>query len=409
LKRQQGQLVLRVEKINDLRGFESLQPVWNSLLARSGASTIFLTWEWLHTWWRVFGEDRVLYILVVLENDEIIGIAPLLQRRVRHFGVSYRRLEILASGEDERDEICSEYLDFIIHRGREEESLEAILNYLHAHSRDWDEIVLKKVRADASVKHLPRLSASTDTVCQTTGNGHATSLSLPENWETVEKSLGKSFRQNLRNLRRRADTGGASFQVVETSAAFDEAFKTLMRLHQERWTQLGQPGVFSSEKFTRFHRDVCRLLVPKGQARLFQLTFEDHPVASLYAFVHDGEIVYYQSGFNPMIFPSYSFGTVLLSHAIEHSIKSGLSVWDFLSGSDDYKSRWGCRQHELISLRLSRRGAKETWYCLGNGCLQLLRSTKGRLRKTSVSHADDADASQCRRIIIKSTLLEYRA
>ena len=382
---------MKVKKISDIAGLETLQNQWNELLARSGGDTIALTWEWLHTWWLVFGEGRELYVLVVYDDGTVVGIAPLLRRSVRHFGMSYRRLEFLASGEDERDEICSEYLDFIIEKGKEEAVLGAIQRYLTAHRQEWDEIVLTKMRADASAAKLPGLCNSAHIHCQAAGDGHTTYVPLPKDWETIEKSLGKSFRQNLRNLRSRCDKDGAQFEVIETEAGFDRAFDNLMRLHQERWTQRGEPGVFSSEKFTRFHRELCRLLLPKKQVRLFQLSFHGEAIASLYTFVYEGEISNYQNGLSPTSRASYSPGTVLLSHAIEHSINSRQRVWDFLGGSDDYKSRWNCQQRELVSLRLAWRTPRETWCRLMGLGVQSLRNIKRRLRRSSPSPADTAN------------------
>src|SRR5438034_8066858 len=135
--------MLSIEKITTRAGFDQLEPVWNPLLAASESSAVTLTWEWLTTWWDVFGDERELYLLVVRDGVEVIGIAPLLRRMVQHYGwLPYRRIEFLASGEAEADEICSDYLDFIFRRGREADALEAILNYLHRPQADWDEMLL---------------------------------------------------------------------------------------------------------------------------------------------------------------------------------------------------------------------------------------------------------------------------
>lgn len=368
--------VLRVERISERSAFEALHPLWNSLLARSKANCLFLTWEWLSTWWKVFEEDRRLCILAVYDEAELVGIAPLQERTVRHFGMSYRRIEFLATGENEQDEICSEYLDFILADGREEEVLEAILKYFDSTREAWDEIVLQKMRREANALTLTQLCHRLALQCQSYEDGHSSYLPLPENWETLLQGLGKSFRQNLRNLRNRCEKSGAVFQVVEKQEEFESAFQTLIALHQERWTQLGQPGVFSSEKFTRFHRDVCQLLLPLGHVRLFQLSLEGQPVASLYTFVYNGQILNYQNGLRPNAYASYSPGTVLLSHALQHSIECGLGTWDFLGGGADYKTRWSGREQDLIAVRLSRRGLKQSWYALAAGAVGMARRVK---------------------------------
>ena len=40
-----------IEEVNDVEGFRSLKETWNNLLRESSDNNIFLTWEWLFTWW----------------------------------------------------------------------------------------------------------------------------------------------------------------------------------------------------------------------------------------------------------------------------------------------------------------------------------------------------------------------
>ncbi len=60
------------------KDFFSIQYQWNQLLKESDNDNIFLTWEWVYTWWEVFGGESELFIITV-KNDkgDLIGIAPL--------------------------------------------------------------------------------------------------------------------------------------------------------------------------------------------------------------------------------------------------------------------------------------------------------------------------------------------
>src|SRR2546427_4482076 len=46
-------------------GFEKLREEWNELLQASASNCLFLTWEWLYTWWKHLSEDRRLFIITV--------------------------------------------------------------------------------------------------------------------------------------------------------------------------------------------------------------------------------------------------------------------------------------------------------------------------------------------------------
>jgi hypothetical protein len=60
----------------DESGFAALQDQWNTLLARSRANTLFLTWEWQTTWWRCLGEGD-LWLLAWYDQGRLLAIAPL--------------------------------------------------------------------------------------------------------------------------------------------------------------------------------------------------------------------------------------------------------------------------------------------------------------------------------------------
>ena len=68
---------IRVERIRDEAGFRALQHCWNQLLQESTANTMFLSWEWLYTWFKHLREDRELLILRLTHGEETIALIPL--------------------------------------------------------------------------------------------------------------------------------------------------------------------------------------------------------------------------------------------------------------------------------------------------------------------------------------------
>src|SRR5262249_34976111 len=86
------------------------------LLKSSASDCIFLTHEWLSLWWKHLSEGRRLSIILVRENNGLIGILPLAERPAQYSRMMPRTLEFLGSGV-----IGSAYLDAIIASGRERE------------------------------------------------------------------------------------------------------------------------------------------------------------------------------------------------------------------------------------------------------------------------------------------------
>src|ERR1051325_7190990 len=262
---------LKVEKVTEVQAFQALKDEWNTLLENSASNTLTLTHEWLSTWWEIFGEGRELCILVARDDGKLVGMAPMLKRTVQHYGVlPFHRIEFLASGEEEADEICSEYLDFILLRGREGEVLESLLGYLCGKDSEWDEILLTNMAGDSV--NLPLVKS----FCETFGinlrqvhNEMSIFLPLTTSFEEVVKNVGVHFRRRIRQDRKTFAAYGGEFRLITCRRGFEQSFASLVELHQERWTARGDRGVFASDKFMRFHRAFAAKAIDKGWLRLY--------------------------------------------------------------------------------------------------------------------------------------------
>src|SRR5579862_7109957 len=115
-----------MEIISSEKRFEEIRDEWMDLLAHSSSDCIFLTWEWLYTWWKHFGGGRKLHVLAIRSGMDLIAIAPLASpsttlSRLAHI----RKLEFLGTGS-----VGSDYLDIIARRGREAEAIDLTADYL---------------------------------------------------------------------------------------------------------------------------------------------------------------------------------------------------------------------------------------------------------------------------------------
>jgi CelD/BcsL family acetyltransferase involved in cellulose biosynthesis len=374
--------MIAIEKVTSLQEFEALESAWNPLLENSANNTIALTWEWLSTWWKVFGGgERELNILVARDAGQIVGIAPLLRRTVQHYGWPFTRLEFLGTGEDEADEICSEYLDFIIQRGREAAVIDAILKHMCEEDQGWDEVSLDAMlSASLNLSFVERLAPDTFKH-QVVANHQAVHIPLPRTYAEYFGRLGSSLRRDIRHDRRTASANGVDFKVVESAADFDESFRVFVELHAARWTPQGLPGVFASPKFRRFHTDLAEKLVKRQAIKLFLLSLAGRPIAGLQVFAHDNTLVVYQSGLALTEAVLAHPGTLVRDMAIEWAIEAGFSDWDMLRmRPGSYKLRWSGQMKDITSVRLARPRSKEIVYATTARVVDGLRQIRRALR-----------------------------
>src|SRR4030095_8587092 len=93
---------LSIELVQDDETFLRMGPVWNRLVDEARIDHPFLRHEWVRTWWESFKPSGRLHILVVMEGQDPIAIAPLMFDRGRVYGCAVRRLRGIANVYTER-------------------------------------------------------------------------------------------------------------------------------------------------------------------------------------------------------------------------------------------------------------------------------------------------------------------
>jgi len=362
---------LEIKEITNDDEFKALRAEWNELLSQSKADTLFLTWEWLWTWWEVYKKENELSILIARENDKLIGCAPLFLSKKSFYGIfKIKQAEFLGSGR-----VCSDYLDFILYPGQEAEILEAFLSYFERTvGRKWDMLCLSDIWENSSTIDLLKkfsnqknflIRNGTSTVCPY--------LTLPDSFETLLGSLSKQFRKALRQYRRRlAKSGKVELYHVtkeeELSAAMDEFIK----LHQIRWQMTGHSGNFYSKNYTKFHKKMASILLKKNWLNLVLLKVNQNVVACRYGFAYNNKLLAYQGGYDPD-WSKHSVGLISTSYCIEDAISRGITEYDFLRGTTPIKYRFKPLERKNITIIIAGNTIKSRLYFLN---IKLVKSVK---------------------------------
>ncbi len=381
--------MLDVTVITDSRSFDVLEEEWSALLSSSRSNSVTLTWPWLRTWWRVYEADRNLRIVTVRDSGRLIGAAPLLARRGRcsQYGLlSFRRIELMASGEDRADQVCSDYIDWVAETGRERDVVAAVVDCLCGElGREWDEMWLADVSAESP--NLGQLASEAERRglrFETLKREPCAVCRLPGTWADFLEGLGSGLRYKIRRGLREFEKQGGSYDVVESADQLAEASDTLIRLHQQRWTAKGKPGAFHSEKRRRFHELFMPMALERGWLRLGVLRVHGEPIGAIYNFRYAGKVAFYQSGIT--IAENNHLRPGLLMHALEirSAIEAGCTEYDFLKrGHSDYKDAWTTATRDLVLARLAKPGLRETALQTLRAAHEGLRSLKHRVVETA--------------------------
>jgi serine acetyltransferase/CelD/BcsL family acetyltransferase involved in cellulose biosynthesis len=338
---------LLVTVIEDPARLTHLADEWTDLLADSDADGLFLTKEWLGTWWRHFGAGRTLAIVTVRRHSRLLGLAPFAMQRTR-FGtvMPYPSLQFLGTGL-----AGSDYLDIVIRRGHEAQVTRSLAEYFR---RRRLVMTLSHVRADGSLAR--RLAGELEEHGWTAGQTFVdTCPYIPlrgHGWDSFLGTLGSQHRYNFnRRLKNLHKLGTLVFEAVEKEDQRREGLEILIDLHNRRWDQRGGSGSFHVPVMHHFHDEFSRVALERGWLRLFLLRLDGKAIGALYGFCYGRRFYFYQSGFDPA-FRQHSVGLVTMGLAIKAALAEGVEHYDLLHGTEGYKFLWAKETQPLVRLQL---------------------------------------------------------
>jgi CelD/BcsL family acetyltransferase involved in cellulose biosynthesis len=304
--------------------------------------SVFSTWEWLSTWWKHFGKNKQLLILVAEENNKIVGIAPLMYSVYSMLGFRQGKIEFIGKSH-------SDYSDFIL-TDKHQSCMNLFFDHLSNLSENWLSLELTDIPENGKSKsYLLKMANSVRFLykCPYT--------LLPKSYDSLLKGLRRKHRKELgRNLRRlEKDCFNVDF-VNYSGKNFAEGMNKLFYLHQKRWEQRGLSGVFADQSARGFNLDIARLFSKEGWLGLYSLEISSEPVAMLYGFKYKSKYYAYISGMDPS-YCKYGVGNLLFLQVINNCIKDNLMVFDFMRGAEAYKYRWNTDAKWNIEIIIPRK------------------------------------------------------
>lgn len=365
-----------VEMIRDSSSFKDLREEWNSLLEVSASRCLFLTWEWLFTWWKHLSGDRALSILAVRSGPDrkLVALAPFAINTRRFVGaLPVRTVEFLGTGT-----VSSDHLDLIIRPGSEDEAIRALAGYLVERR-----IAVKLVHFNRDSSFVSQLAAQLRAQGWTASE--ATLVRAPfirligQSWESYLDSLSGNDR---RAVRRRLGKLNKEFTVRIEEAVTDEerarSLSLLFALHDKGWRERGGSKAFTSPAVRAFHEEVSRLMLERGWLRLFVQWLNGKPAGARYGFRYGRTYYSYQGGFDPE-YARQGIGILTFSLAIKSSMEEGAEEHDLLAGDDEYKCRLAPQSRELGRLELYPPGVRWLFYRQVLSSYRVVRSSASRM------------------------------
>lgn len=364
---------VQISVVSDLDGLAALGPVWCGLLERARVASVFLSWEWLHAWWRIYGKGDRLRVLVARRGENVLGILPVYVQKTRVQRVMpVRILRFVGTGGD----TSPDDLDALLDPAHEATTARALAEYVVRKLGGWDVLWLTDMAQESAFRH-----ALGEAIGNRSGSAGVSArisyLLLPESWEAYLQAQHRDRRYTLRQTRRRIEAQpGARLFLWDDSARLDQAIDRLVALHHLRWQGRDEGHAFSTPEYVAFHREVMHVCQERGWLRLYCLEIGGEIVAMFYFYRFRDGVYYFQGGFDPAL-SKLRPGLVLMGYAIEHSIGEGNRVFDMLRGEYEYKTQWAKERRQTYYHRAYRLSPAALAYRLRH---ELLPALKKQLR-----------------------------
>jgi CelD/BcsL family acetyltransferase involved in cellulose biosynthesis len=332
--------MLNVEEFNDFESLKKIRSEWNVLLSQTYNASFFQSYDWLEVYWKHYSENQKLKVLVISEDDAIIGIVPLV---VKSVNTKIHNLNYLTYPLDDWGSVYGPV------GAQPFTTLEAACNYIKKAKRDWDVFEFRWVdrnHHEAGVTKDALLSS---------GIGYYEKewvdfarIELNDTYEDYSVGRSKSWRKNRRkNEDRVAAIGEVKFiryrPEGENQSDSDprwDLYDQCETIAGSSWQSDSKTGTTISDSSIReFMRDVHEVACKCGSADLSLLTVDDKPLSFYYGYHFQGYYDALRTGFDPS-FDCSGAGSVILNRVIKDSYERGDKFIDMGPGSMDYKRRW---------------------------------------------------------------------
>ncbi|MFG2683346.1 GNAT family N-acetyltransferase [Streptomyces sp. NPDC048392] len=327
------------ELVTDEGAFAELAPQWGRLYGRCAAATPFQSHAWLLSWWRSYGADGRLRLVLARDGRELVAAAPL--TLVRH---PVPALVPLGGA-------ISDYGDVLLDDERGGDAVTALTAGLAAAARTAL-VDLREVRPGAAAERVyerwrgPRRRLA-DSLC----------LELPALTmdELVARLPSAKARQRVRAQLRRLDALGVKSRTVLPDEA-DAALRRLLELHRSQWQGRKVTG---EHLRTRFREHLVRAVGPmvrSGDAVVTEFRMDDEVVAVDVTLLSRRLSGGYLYGAHPRLRERKADVAVMLLDACAgHARQPGRHTLSLLRGNEPYKHHWRPEPVANQRLLLARR------------------------------------------------------
>lgn len=332
-------------------GLDSLRENWDEAVSRLGGS-IYMTYDWLKTWWEFYGRGMQLRLFVFQSGEDIVGLLPLYVDRLGPWplGVGVARLVGASIPPKVFDPPlhpdwaaqCVEYA--VTHLIRSDACALVSLGPISSDCAPWQGLAERGV------------SSGSGWCWERSVSGVHSVFSLPERMDEYLNRLGRNEQKNRRRYELRMLSKEYAVRVEVLSACTEvllDEFDQFAEQHARQWRSEGKPGHFGAwPEALAYNRALVQAHGPLGRLRLLRIWAGDQVVARQYTYAWGQRwFMELPARATGQPWDRFSLGPSAIVTMIGEAIKAGVPRLEGGLGHYEYKLRLQAREHATYTYR----------------------------------------------------------
>jgi CelD/BcsL family acetyltransferase involved in cellulose biosynthesis len=342
---------LRLAVVTDAGELAKLRNEWSAAATDDPTPNVYLTWEWVHTWWRHFSQGNDLHVIVVRDSEGIVAIAPFQRSRL---GIGPWATHVLQRISPE----AGDYGGVVLVR-RHAEAVGLIVDDLEQALRDrWvDVVVISRLLDDdpflSSLREALAGRSGSLVVSEAELDGACLFTDVRDGFQLATQAKKHRIARRLQRLGE--EHGSVDFDY-HSGDDLDDGLSRLLELHARRWAgrESDVRGLLADPVREAFLVEAVRALDGQGWVRLLTLTAGGRLVAAELDFEYRRRLFMFKGAFDPG-HGSYGPGQLLFHRVIEDGLAAGVEVVDWGRGDQPYKRRWANGERRQVAVTLTTR------------------------------------------------------
>jgi CelD/BcsL family acetyltransferase involved in cellulose biosynthesis len=325
--------MITFEIYEDMERIKEYQAEWDRMFA-ADAYEASLSLAWAQALIKSHLNGDAFSLVVLRDSTEILGLVPIVIRRIKKRGVSLLTVFPLS-------EYFNTHSDLLLKKPTKE-LLEVLFKALFSLKYQWDVFRINRFVETNPVLGLIEYNLKNNFPCKYDIRRSEPSYFIEFGGSYEDYLNGKSanFRHKLKSVSKKMRSlGEVAFLGHQDFHDFAKLYSIILSIEEKSWKHKHGTAITSTEKQRTFYKELFKSAFDKGWLRLGLLYLDREPIAFEVGLVKDKKYYGVHGSYNET-FKKDNPGTLLLAQFIKDLIRDGIEEYDWFGEPFEWESRW---------------------------------------------------------------------